>query len=455
MLEQVEKTIGARGLLRRGQPVLVAVSGGVDSMVLLQLLHKLSRKNSWRLTVAYLNHGLRGRSSDADERLVVRAAGKLRLPVVVERADVKQMSRDQKISVEMAARKIRHEFLARTAKRLKIRTIALAHHADDQVELFFLRLFRGSGGEGLAGMKWRNPSPADSKLQLVRPLLDQPKAALKTFAEENKIPFREDASNASSDILRNRIRQELLPLLRRNYQPAVDRTISRVMEIAGAEAELVGQLAAGWPGDAPGPIGPFAKFPVAIQRRRLHAQLLNQQVAPSFELVETLRTRPGHWVKVSPELAVSQEGDGRLLGQASRPVVTPNPAVCELNLARDQRGLVFDAVEFVWRVAARRNRQVPRSLAGQEHFDADKIGSQITLRHWRAGDRFQPCGMNSPVKLQNLFVNAKIPRDERQTLIVAATEAGEVFWVERLRIAERFKLTGATKHCLQWHWKRF
>ena len=475
MLEPVEKTIGGRGLLRRGQSVLVAVSGGVDSMVLLQLLHGLSPKNSWRLTVAHLNHRLRGRSSDADERLVVRTAKTLGLSLVVERADVKRISRAGKTSVEMAARKVRHEFLARTAKRLDIRTLALAHHADDQVELFFLRLLRGSGGEGLAGMKWRNPSPADSKLELVRPLLDQPKDELRKFARENQIAFREDASNASPDILRNRIRQELLPLLRRDYQPALDRTIARVMEIVGADAEFVGQSAAEWVAGrarhsvraAPEPLPPrrarrdascqasaFDQLSVALQRRCLQTQLLEQHVTPSFDLVEKLRTRPGHWIKVSPELAVSQEGDGRLRAQASRPVVTPNPAVCELDLSSGDGATRFGQVNFEWHLTRRRRHQLPQPQAGLEHFDASKIGSRITLRHWRAGDRFQPSGLKSPVKLQDLFVNGKIPRDDRHALIVAATEAGDIFWVERLRIAEPFKLTGATKHCLQWQWKR-
>ena len=475
LLEQVEKAIAGRGLLRRGQPVLAAVSGGVDSMVLLQLLHQLSQKHAWRLTVAHLNHGLRGRSSAADERLVVRTAHQLGLPVIVEHAEVKALAQAEKISVEMAARQVRHEFLARTAARLKIRTVALAHHADDQVELFFLRLLRGSGGEGLAGMKWRNPSPADSRLELVRPLLDQPKAALRQFAGENKIPFREDASNTSPDILRNRIRHELLPLLRRNYQPALDRTIARAMEIAGTEAEFVGELATEWLGgrarhsvraappkpaprrarsDAPYQASLFDELSIALQRRCLQSQLLDHHVTPSFDLVETLRTGPGHWVKVSPELAVSQAGDGHLRVQGACKLAAPNPAVCELDLAQANQPAVFGGVNFAWRRIAPRRRSWPKPRPNRETFDADQIGQRITLRHWRAGDRFQPSGMKSPVKLQDLFVNGKIPRDERHALIVAATAAGEIFWVERLRIAERFKLTGATKRCLQWHWKR-
>ena len=246
LLQRVEQNIQYRRLLKRGQAVLVGVSGGLDSMTLLHALHKLSSRHRWRLTVAHFNHQLRGRSSDADEKLVRQTAAAMKLPFVAGRANVREFAQKSKLSVEMAARKLRHDFFARTAKERKIRVIALAHHADDQVELFFLRLLRGAGGEGLAGMKWRSPSPVDSKIMLVRPLLDATKAELRGFARENKIRFREDATNASLDLPRNRVRNELLPLLQRRYQPALTKTVLRLMEIVGAEADVVGEMARRW-----------------------------------------------------------------------------------------------------------------------------------------------------------------------------------------------------------------
>src|SRR5205814_10668984 len=140
----------------------------------------------------------------ADEQLVRRRAAELKLPVLVQRANVRAFASRHKVSLEMAARKLRHDFLARAALKYDMRSIALAHHLDDQVELFFLRLFRGSGVSGLSGMKWKSPSPANPVVTLVRPLLDCPKSALVEFAREKKIKFREDASNACLDIRRNR-----------------------------------------------------------------------------------------------------------------------------------------------------------------------------------------------------------------------------------------------------------
>ncbi len=143
----------------------------------------------------------------------------------------------------MAARKLRHDFLARAARQRKIRTIALAHHADDQVELFFLRLLRGAGGEGLAGMKWRNAFAGEFRNHAGAPVARRIQGRAACLGAREKIPFREDATNAQLDIQRNRVRHELLPLLTRHYQPALAQVVLRQMDILGAEADFVEQAA--------------------------------------------------------------------------------------------------------------------------------------------------------------------------------------------------------------------
>jgi tRNA(Ile)-lysidine synthase len=452
LLERFEHSIKARGLFRRGQKMLVAVSGGADSMALLHLLQALVPKYDWQLTVAHFNHQLRGRSSNADERLVRQTARKLGLPFVGGRADVRKCARVRKLSVEMAARKSRHAFLARTAKRLRIPSVATAHHADDQVELFFLRLLRGGGGAGLAGMKWKNPSPADPEIELVRPLLNLAKTLLLKYAVENKIQYREDTSNTAIDFERNRIRHELLPLLRRKYQPALDRVVLRIMELAGAEAEFVGQTAAQWleGKDA----RPFEELALAVQRRCIQFQLQRRNILVDYDLVEHLRTKPGNSIKVSPELAVIAGNDGKLTFQESKPVAVFQPARRDVVLGGKSGEIVFGGLKIRWHTASEIIRGVSKPRAGCEQFDADRVGPVILLRHWRPGDRFQPIGMSSPVKLQDLFTNRKIPRAERHGLVVAQNGDGELFWVEKLRISERFKLSDGTNRRLQWQWKK-
>jgi tRNA(Ile)-lysidine synthase len=474
--------ISDRGLFRHGQAILVAVSGGVDSMVLLQVLHELSGPTRWRLAVAHLNHQLRGKASDADERLVRRFAKKLKVPVIVERAHVRRIMKQERISLEMAARQARHEFLARTARRRGIRTVALAHHTDDQIELFLLRLLRGTGAQGLSGMPWRNPSPADPRVQLTRPLLDRSKAELRCYAKEHKIPFREDATNASTDVLRNRIRHELLPLLKKHYQPAIDQVLARTIDILRTESEFVAQTAEEAldfirnAGSAPRktaaksparrtraaaqktkPFTPFEALPAGLQRRVLQNQLLGLGISPDFELIEKLRQSPGKRVCVpygrEGELGFCARNQQGLI-QITRPAGESfNPESVELDLF-SRTSAVFAGVQFRWRFLTKRGDAIQKPQTGLEIFDAELVGRRIILRHWQPGDRFHPIGMPGEVKIQDFLTNQKVPRAKRHELVLATTVKREVFWMENMRISDRFKLRKSTIRRLQWSWER-
>jgi len=452
LLEHVEQSIRGRKLLRPGDKILVAVSGGLDSVVLLHLLHDLAPRFNWRLCVAHFNHQLRGRASEADQRFVNTVASHLKLPIQIGRGDVKALAKKKAVSIEMAARELRHNFLAETARRLNCSAVALAHHADDQVELFWLRLLRGAGSEGLAGMKWSSDSPGDRRVRIIRPILDAAREALVQFAREKHIHYREDASNASVDFLRNRVRHELLPLLRRRFQPALDATILRVMEIVGADAELANGFALAWLKSAAAKRN-FAAQPVGLQRRIIQIQLRELGVNPDFDLIEALRSSPGQPVTISPSLRVQCD----VAGYVSRVKEKGNGFRRERLKVQllGRSGLAkFDGAEISLARVVRRGSVPGRRVLNREIFDADRVGTHLVLRHWRAGDRFRPIGMATAVKLQDWFTNRKIPREQRRKLIVAETEHGEIFWVEGERIGERFKLTSETRKRLIWSWKR-
>ena len=427
--------------------MLVAVSGGVDSMVLLHLLHGLSTTHAWRLVVSHFNHQLRGRSSDADERLVRREAARLGLRCRVGRGDVRAVAKREGISIEMAARRLRHEFLARAARATGARVIALAHHADDQVELFFLRLLRGAGSDGLAGMRWSNPSPADAQMMLVRPLLEVSKVSLQEFARSEGLRWREDATNRSTDVLRNRVRQDLLPLLVKNYQPALGKVVLRTMTMLGSEAECIEDLARAWrkkPGD-------FEVLPEAVQRRVLLGQLMGLGLPGEFEAVEWLRLHSGQFLTLVGT-SIWRDAAGRVQRRSEQAVVF-DESTKSISLAGKRGRGCFGGIEFRWEIRAARGKR-PAPVASGECFDADKVGGEIVLRHWQAGDRFEPIGLGRAAKLQDLFTNAKVKATERRRRVVAARASGELWWVEGLRIGETCKVNSLTKRWLIWRWKR-
>lgn len=419
-------------------------------MVLLALLAESAQAQGWKLSVAHFNHQLRGRASDGDERFVKGVAQELGLPFSTGRGSVRQLAAQRGISIEMAARQLRHEFFAQTAARLKCRVVAVAHHADDQVELFFLRLLRGSSNDGLAGMKWSSPSPVRQGLRIVRPLLAAGKSDLEAFARDHQLRFREDVTNASRDIVRNRVRHELVPLLRKKFQPALDRTVLRLMELIGAEAEVVEAVAKDWL--AKFPRGrTWSKLPLGVQRRAIQVQLQRLKVPPDFELVERLRLQPGKLVSAAAGMLLTRDPRG-WVKRAATARRTFRKAEQKLNLTAS--GCVgFGGLELAWTFAGGRGFVRSKNESQCEFFDADRIGKTVVLRYWRPGDRFQPIGMKAAVKLQDWFTNQKIPAFRRRELLLAATTAGEIFWVEGLRIGEGFKLTAATCNVLCWRWQ--
>jgi len=374
--------------------------------------------------------------------------------VRVEMVNVRERARATAVSTEMAARALRHEAFARIAKQSRATHVALGHHADDQVESFFLRLFRGSAGLGTGGMRWSGPSPVARELTLVRPLLNQSRDAIFGFALRAKLTHREDASNRDRRIPRNRIRHELLPLLKKHYAPALNKTILRVMEVAAADTDFVNRAALDWQHSrlASSRSGSFEGLHPAVQRAVIHAQLIELGLTADFDLIEKLRRPERKQVSVGPGLHVSRDGDGRLhFGPVSVTRFDPERLNVSLQTATGQ--VTFKNCVIKWELRTRRQLPILKRAA-VELFDADRIGRDVVLRHWQPGDRFTPLGMPKPVKLQDLFINEKVLRNLRHELILATTAQGEIFWVEGLRISERFKLHEQTKRCLKWSWQR-
>jgi tRNA(Ile)-lysidine synthase len=241
-------------------------------------------------------------------------------------------------------------------------------------------------------------------------------------------------------------------MLVKQYQPALRRTTLRLMDILSAEAEFITQTAEAW--FRKKSRAPFEPLPAAIQRRCLQLGLFKLGLDVDFDLVERLRAAADQPVAVNPQTSVCRDAAGQVRLRPTAPIAF-NPRRLTVDLTRKSGMVVFGRLKISWEIQGRGQGLLSASerTAGTEYFDADKVGPSIVLRHWRRGDRYQPIGMTSSVKLQDLFCNQKVPRAERHWRVIAATTRGELVWVQGLRIAELFKLDKGTVRRLKWDWQ--
>ncbi len=270
-----------------GKRHLIGVSGGRDSVA---LLHLLLEAGFTRLIVCHLDHQLRGRASRADAAFVEKLAERHGLEIVNGKADVRSLAKKKRLSIETAAREARYEFFAATARRKKCRTLFLAHHADDQVETFVFNLFRGAGASGLGAMRMESRRTiAGARLVIIRPLLAVWRNEIDAYIAKNRLKFREDASNAGTIPLRNKLRHEILPALEKWFGRDIRKSLWRAAEILAEENEWLSAMIP--PSGRELSVPALREMPVARQRRSIHAWLKLMNVRDAgFEEIESVRS---------------------------------------------------------------------------------------------------------------------------------------------------------------------
>ena len=443
-------------LLRAGDRVVAAVSGGVDSVVLLHLLAGDRMRLQLDLLVAHFNHQLRGRDADADEQFVGALAGKLGLSFRAGRGDVRSRAREQRMGVEVTARELRYEFLHEVRRETGAGRIATGHNADDNAETMLLHLFRGAGVRGLAGI----PVQRNEGL-IIRPLLFATRNEIAAYAREQGITFREDTTNAEDDRARNVIRHHILPVARSRVQPGVVRTLLRTAEVFRELDSYLAQIArtgldqviirrTGEEVHLSLPI--LLSFPTAIR------QYLVMHVA---ETTTGLRLRSD---RVNAVLAMTGQQPGRriTLGRGWE-VIRERDTLCLLAARKTGTFTIQVSPETEYPVGdARFSFSIERgcepehrSGGNEEQVDAELTGATpLVLRSWRPGDRFTPLGMTGTKKISDFLVDAGIPLREKHRHPVLVTSGGEIIWLCGLRIDERFKITARTKGTLRLRFQR-
>ena len=452
--QRVSRYLRERDLVRAGHRVGMAVSGGADSVALFRLLLELRDELGLVLAVVHVNHQIRGSEADADQQFVADLAAKYSLPLHAHSADTPSFAAQRHLSLEAAARELRYKHFRRLLDEGALDKVATAHSLDDQAETVLLRLARGTGITGLAGIYPRWPVAGDQRpparpgernspraTAIIRPLLEIRRSELLSYLENLKQAWREDASNLDQRFARNRVRHKVLPLLESELNPRVRELLAETAEIARAEedywaaevARLLPQVwrAAGKAEKGSLDVATLCQYPLALQRRLVRAVAESVGLSLEFQHVEELLglaqappagekriVLPGGWRAL-------RSGGQLELGSPSRQSL-PNhdfayflPLPGEVAVA--ETGTVFRAI--VGPVSPEHTCQA---------YNPTCLPDRLRVRNWRPGDRFWPGHTRAPRKIKELLQQRKIPPAQRRSwpvITVAVSGQEQVVWL--------------------------
>ena len=452
MVADVRKVLELGAGLKPGERVVAAVSGGIDSMVLLDILDKLRGCLEVELQVAHLDHRLRPESG-SDRDFVEAAARKRGLACTSDSLDVIQFARQQRLSLEAAARHLRYQFLDRVALESGGAKIALGHQAGDQAETVLLRLLRGSGPGGLGAMDQVRDD------RYIRPLLSFERAAIEAYARACDISFREDCTNRDLRFARNRVRHQLLPYLQRHHNPNIVATLGRTAQIVREENRFLSERALAALNAVVCERSArkivldrerFLNYHIAIQRRviRTLTQGLSKREGPfDFARVETVlgmvRQRNGRLRQISSKLWSQHSGERFILSRGA-----PSPVEIPIHVP-GETGIRSHGFSLKTRLlpVSRFPQLKPRLGQSRAVFDSDLAGPQLLLRSPRRGDRFQPLGMKGHKKLSDYLIDVKWPRILRDEVMLL-TRGEEILWVVGMRASHCCRVGATTREIL-------
>lgn len=429
----------AQGVIDHGKPVLVAISGGADSVA---LLHVLVR-SGYECVAAHCNFHLRGEESDSDEAFVRSFCGTLGVPLHVAQFDTKAYASQKHISIEMAARDLRYDWFFSLLDELKIPVVAVAHHADDAAETFFLNLTRGTGVRGLAGMK-------SVQGRVVRPLLSVSRHEIELYCKANGLDYVTDCTNNSDDYARNRIRHHVIPEFKKlnpSFLTTMGNNMNHVAQVLAIFEEQVKMFRETFVSETdsglfvdidglkklqnPEPFIYEILLPCGLSPKLIH-DVARSVTGTNWGRVffsSTHRVVVDRHGIIAQDKAAISDAEERIVVD-SLPVNLQNPVMANLRFFDKEEGF-----------APSRD---PKTM----HLDADKVSLPLIFRHWKKGDVFRPLGMRGQKKMSDFFTDAKMSQVDKESAWIVESN-GVIVCVLGMRMDDRFKLTPSSSHILE------
>ncbi|KGN03077.1 tRNA(Ile)-lysidine synthetase [Clostridium novyi A str. 4570] len=456
LIEKVINTIKCNNMFEVNDKVVVALSGGPDSICLLHILHTLKDELNISIVAAHVNHCLRGEAADNDEMYVKKICEELGIQCFVKREDVHRISKERGISCEMAGREVRYQFFEEVLHKINGNKIAIAHNANDQAETVLMRILRGTGLEGLVGIR-----PVRDNI-FVRPIINLTRDEIENYCEVNKLNPRIDKTNFENIYTRNKIRLELIPYIQKNFNSDVIEVLNRFSDTVKVDNEYINNVAKEKYNEyseiseekiiLKGQL--FKEHEAILTRviriaiKNIKGNLNNLEKNHIYDIIDIQKKSTGKYIMLPSGIRVTNNyGDIYVYKEEKEHKVQKINKEVELNLLEEnvltnhKLKITLDIIKSKEDIKFDKNPLI-------KYFDYDKIKGVIKLRYRKNGDKFMPFGMSGSKKLKDLFIDLKIPKERRDS-IPLITFGDDIAWIVGYRISDKFKINKDTKNILK------
>lgn len=455
MLAKVLQTIHKYNMLSHGERVLVGISGGPDSVALLHVLKQIEKDMGIEIYAAHVHHGIRGTVADQDAEFVAQLCQQWNVPLFVERVDVPRLADEGGLTLEEAGRIVRYRFFDEVLQDIRGHKVALGHNRDDQAETILHRILRGTGMQGLQGIK-----PVRQN-KFIRPLIEVSRAEIEEYCHQNGLEFRVDVTNRDVAYTRNRIRHELIPYIKQHFNPNIVDALVRMGAIIRDEEEFLQDycqkeydrlVRAFSQNELRIDLDGFLARPIAVKRRVLRMALmamggtLDEIGANHVEDVLDMASNSatGAMLTLPNDIRVLKDYDSIVVWRGEF-----RPAVPLFEYSLDIPGRVI-IKECGIEITAQwvQHKEVSFSSPWRAYIDGDVIKGRLRVRNRRQGDRFKPFGMEGTKRLKEYFIDRKVPRHERDGIPLVVDEKN-IIWVVGWQIHDDYKVTPMTHNIVQ------